>query len=56
MPAAPFFPDVRDHDLWNYNLGASAIFAVSKDFNLMLESVVNWEEDADRTQDMSIAR
>jgi hypothetical protein len=39
------FPDVHDHDLWNYNLGASAIFAVSKNFNLMLESVVNWEED-----------
>ena len=41
------FPDVKGHDLWNYNLGASAIYAVSKDFNLMLESVVNWEEDVD---------
>jgi outer membrane putative beta-barrel porin/alpha-amylase len=41
------FPDVRDRDLWNCNLGASAIFAVSRDFNLMLESVVNWEEDVD---------
>jgi hypothetical protein len=39
------FPDVRDRDLWNYNLGASAIYAVSKNFNLMLESVANWEED-----------
>ncbi len=44
------FPDVHDHDLWNYNLGASAIFAVTKDFNLMLESVVNWEEDAKDTR------
>ncbi len=41
------FPDVRDRDLWNYNLGASAIYAVSKNFNLMLESVANWEEDVD---------
>ena len=44
------FPDVRDRDLWNYNLGASAIFAVTKDFNLMLESVVNWEEDVDEAK------
>lgn len=44
------FPGVHDHDLWNYNLGASAIFAVSKDLNLMLESVVNWEEDAEATK------
>jgi hypothetical protein len=41
------FPNVHGHDLWNYNLGASAIYAVSRDFNLMLESVVNWEEDLD---------
>ena len=44
------FPDVRDRDLWNYNLGASAIYAVSKDFNFMLESVVNWEEDVDKAK------
>jgi hypothetical protein len=44
------FPDVRDRDLWNYNLGASAIYAVSKNFNLMLESVVNWEEDVDQAK------
>jgi hypothetical protein len=43
------FPDVKDRDLWNYNLGASAIYAVSRDFNLMLESVATWEEDVDRT-------
>ena len=39
------FPDVRGHDLTNYNLGASAIYAVSRDFNLMLESIAAWEED-----------
>jgi outer membrane putative beta-barrel porin/alpha-amylase len=33
------FPNVRDHHLTNYNLGASAIYAVSRDFNLMLETV-----------------
>jgi hypothetical protein len=41
------FPDEQDRDLWNYNLGASAIYAVSRNFNLMLESVANWEEDVD---------
>jgi hypothetical protein len=39
------FPDVKGRDLTNYNLGASAIYAVSKDFNLMLESIAGWEED-----------
>lgn len=39
------FPDVSDHDLWNYNLGASAIFAVTRDFNLMLESIATWQSD-----------
>jgi hypothetical protein len=41
------FPDVGGHDLTNYNLGASAIYALSTDFNLMLESVAGWEEDVD---------
>lgn len=41
------FPDVNDRDLWNYNLGGSAIYAVSKNFNFMLESVANWESDVD---------
>jgi hypothetical protein len=41
------FPDVHGHDLTNYNLGASAIYAVSKDLNLMVESVAGWEEDVD---------
>ena len=39
------FPNVRDQDLWNCNLGASAIYAVSANFNLMVESVAFWEED-----------
>ena len=41
------FPAVRGHDLLNYNLGASAIYAVCRDFNLMLESVANWNEEVD---------
>jgi Putative MetA-pathway of phenol degradation len=39
------FPNARDHHLTNYNLGASAIFAVSRDLNLMLETVAGWNED-----------
>ena len=39
------FPNVRDHHLTNYNVGASAIYAVSRDFNLMLEAVAGWNED-----------
>ena len=44
------FPNVQDHDLWNYNLGASAIYAVSANFNLMVESVAFWEEDVDESK------
>ena len=39
------FPDVNDRNLLNYNLGGSVIYAVSRDFNLMLEAVAFWEED-----------
>jgi hypothetical protein len=39
------FPNARNHDLTNYNLGASAIFAVSLDLNLMLEAVAGWNDD-----------
>src|SRR6266498_2067819 len=39
------FPEVNDRDLWNYNLGGSAIYAVTRDFNLMLEAVAFWEAD-----------
>ena len=42
-----FLPDVSGHDLVNYNLGASAIYAVSSNFNLMLEAVSNWDEEVD---------
>jgi outer membrane putative beta-barrel porin/alpha-amylase len=41
------FPDVHGHDLTNYNLGASAVYAVTRDFNLMLESVAGWNQDVD---------
>ena len=41
------FPDVHDRDLTNYNLGGSAVYAVTRDFNLMLEAVANWNEDVD---------
>jgi hypothetical protein len=47
---ASLFPDVNDRNLTNYNLGGSAIYAVSANFNLMLESVVNWEEDVDKAK------
>ena len=39
-------PDVKGHDLVSYNLGASAVYAITRDFNLMLECVGNFEEDA----------
>ncbi len=47
------FPEVNDRDLWNYNLGGSVIYAVSKNFNFMLESVVNWESDVDAAKNVS---
>ena len=43
---ATLLPDVRGRDLTSYNLGASAIYAVSPNFNLMLEAVANWDEEA----------
>jgi len=44
---ATLFPTVQDHDLVNFNLGASAIFAVSRRFNLMLECVGYFDEEVD---------
>jgi hypothetical protein len=41
------FPDVDGQDLTNYNLGGSAIYAVNRDFNLMLETVAGWNKDVD---------
>jgi Putative MetA-pathway of phenol degradation len=40
------FPNAhQSRHLTNYNVGASAIYAVSRDFNLMLETVAGWNED-----------
>ena len=44
---ATLFPNVEGHDLVNFNVGASAIFAVSRRFNLMLECVGYFDEDVD---------
>ena len=44
---ANFFPDVNDRDLDSYFLGGSAIYAVSENLNLMLESVAFWDENVD---------
>jgi Putative MetA-pathway of phenol degradation len=35
----------QNRHLTNYNVGASAIYAVSRDFNLMLEALGGWNED-----------
>lgn len=42
---ATLSPDVEGHDLVGYHLGASAIYAVMRTFNLMLESTAEWEEE-----------
>ena len=42
-----YFPDVNGRDLVSYNLGASAIYAVSSNFNLMLETIAEFEEEVD---------
>ena len=40
------FPNAhQSHHLTNYNIGASAIYAISRDFNLMLETLAGWNED-----------
>ncbi len=38
-------PGAADGDLENFNLGASAIYAVSPTFNAMVELVANWDEE-----------
>jgi len=35
----------QSRTLTSYNVGASAIYAVSRDFNLMLEALAGWNED-----------
>ena len=45
-----FLPDAVPsprHNLFGYNLGASAIYAVTPDWNLMLEWIALWKEPAD---------
>ncbi|HYG22398.1 MAG TPA: transporter [Verrucomicrobiae bacterium] len=42
-------PDAQSadrRDLWHYNVGASAIYAISSDLHLMLEWVGGWEQSA----------
>jgi len=40
------FPNAhQSRHLTNYNVGASAIYAITRDFNLMLETVAGWNED-----------
>ncbi len=46
---ATFLPDVEGHDLFNYNVGGSAIYAVSRELNLMLECVSFCNEEAARS-------
>ena len=46
---ATLFPNVEGHDLVNFNLGASAIFAVCRRLNLMLECVGYFDEEVDDT-------
>jgi hypothetical protein len=42
---ATVFPDANDHTLHSYNIGASAIYAVRRDLNLMLECVGNFDDN-----------
>src|SRR4030095_5879164 len=49
-----FLPDVQGRDLVNYNFGGSAIFAVDRRFNLMLECVANVDEEPDSHRTSSV--
>lgn len=42
---ATFYPDADDHFLDRYFVGGSAIYAVTRDFNLMVECIGNFDED-----------
>ena len=44
---ATLLPKVSGQDLLSYNLGVSAIYAVTPNFNLMIESIANWDEAID---------
>lgn len=47
---ATILPDVKGHNLTGCNVGASAIYAVSRDLNFMLEWVGNFDETVDETR------
>jgi len=49
-----FLPDVEGEDLLNFNLGGSAIFAVGRRLNLMLEAVANFDEEAGGNRHASV--
>lgn len=42
-----YLPDIRDRSSVSYRLAGSAIYAVSRDFNVLLELVGDWVEDVD---------
>jgi hypothetical protein len=44
---ATLLPDVKGRDLVSFNLGASAIFAVNRRFNLLVECVGFFDDEAD---------
>jgi len=49
-----FLPDVQGEDLFSYNLGGSAIFAVSRRLNLMLEAIANFDDQAGGKRETSV--
>lgn len=44
---ATVLPDVQSHDLTGFNLGVSAIYALSPSLNLLVECTANWDEEVD---------
>jgi hypothetical protein len=51
-----FLPDASPaprHDLFGYNLGASAIYAITPNLNLMLEWIALWKEPSHSAVDVS---
>ena len=49
-----FLPDVQGEDLLSFNLGGSAIFAVNRRLNLMLETVANFDDQAGGKREASV--
>jgi Putative MetA-pathway of phenol degradation len=50
------FFDVHGHNPTSFNLGASAIYAVTRDFNLMLEAVGEWTEEVNAEREIERER